>query len=88
MIMKSSADRKTRSPQRAIALMVTGILLFLLTGLFLTTNAGASSKPQTDATPTPSLAPTPTFDLKRLDKPAIPAIPAQVDQGLIVYSGI
>ena len=88
MIMKSSADRKTRSPQRAIALMVTGILLFLLTGLFVTTNAGATSNPQTDATPTPSLAPTPTFDLKRLDKPAIPEIPAQVDQGQIVYWGI
>jgi hypothetical protein len=88
MTTSSSTDRKKQTPRRVLSLMVLGFLLFLMPGLLLTTNASASPDHQTDATPTVSPAPTPTFDLKRLDKPVVPEVLAQVDEGAIVYWGI
>ncbi len=39
-------------------------------------------------TPTPTLAPTPTFDVKRLDRPLVSDAPSQLEQGLLVYWGV
>jgi quinol-cytochrome oxidoreductase complex cytochrome b subunit/mono/diheme cytochrome c family protein len=39
-------------------------------------------------TPTPPIAPSPTFDLTRLDRPAVSDTPTQQEQGLLVFWGI
>jgi quinol-cytochrome oxidoreductase complex cytochrome b subunit len=39
-------------------------------------------------TPKPTIAPSPTFDLARLDKPLVSDAPTQQEQGLLVYWGI
>jgi quinol-cytochrome oxidoreductase complex cytochrome b subunit len=39
-------------------------------------------------TPTPTLAPTPTFDVSRLDKPIVNEPPSQLDEGLLIYWGV
>ncbi|MFT3890548.1 MAG: cytochrome b N-terminal domain-containing protein [Anaerolineales bacterium] len=84
----SLSNKNKRILQRAIILMVMGFLLFLVSGLFLPTTAGASSEPQTKGTPTASPAPTPTFDPKRLDQPVVPEVRSQVDEGALIYWGV
>jgi quinol-cytochrome oxidoreductase complex cytochrome b subunit len=39
-------------------------------------------------TPSPTVAPSPTFDLNRLDKPAVSKPPSQLDEGLLMYWGV
>ena len=39
-------------------------------------------------TPTPTIAPTPTFDLARLDRPLVSEPPSQLDEGLLVFWGV
>lgn len=65
--------------------MAVGFMLFMMPSLLLTKNAGASPNLQTSATLTASPAPTPTFDLNRLDKPIVPKVLKQVDKGALIY---
>ncbi|HLO16175.1 MAG TPA: cytochrome b N-terminal domain-containing protein, partial [Anaerolineales bacterium] len=71
---------------RSLALILIGILLLLAT---LLTPPEAQASPQLQATSIPSSRPTPTFDLRRLDKPVIaPDNSEQLKKGAIIYWGV
>lgn len=74
-----------------------GLLLILLSGFTLLAIPAAASTALDSATPTmylvtltptPTIAPTPTFDVSRLDKPIVDEPPSQLDEGLLVYWGV
>ncbi|MDD2923356.1 MAG: cytochrome b N-terminal domain-containing protein [Anaerolineales bacterium] len=83
----------TLSPQikrRARALLlISGFVLLVGASLFSTESVTASQSRQTNGTPTiiaPSV--TPTFDMRRLDKPVVPQVLSQADEGALIYWGI
>jgi len=83
------STRKARAAQ--LLLMTAGFILFLAPGLLLTNSVEASPNSQINATPTAPTAPTaptPTFDPKRLERPAVPEVRTQVDEGALIYWGI
>lgn len=65
-----------------------GLFLILLGGFcllaFFPPTAGAASAFDS-GTPTPTLAPTPTFDLRRLDRPLVNDPPSQLDEGKLIF---
>ena len=70
-------------------ILTAALVLFLaLAGTLLASmDAGASSNPQATSTPPPQ--PTPTFDVKRLDKPEVHSEPpTQVEAGSLKYWGV
>ncbi len=67
-------------------LLVLGFFLFV--SFLLTENAAASPSLQTSATPTILPSVTPTFDMRRMDKPKVSAIPSQSEKGQLLYWGI
>jgi len=69
-------------------LLALGSLLFISSSLLLTKNVNASQSPQAGGTPTVIPGATPTFDMRRLDKPQMPAVLSQVDEGQLIYWGI
>lgn len=62
--------------------------MFISSSLFLTKNVNASQSPQAGGTPTITPSATPTFDMRRLDKPQMPPVRSQVDEGQLIYWGI
>jgi quinol-cytochrome oxidoreductase complex cytochrome b subunit len=71
-----------------VFLLALGFLLFVGTSLLLTKNVNASQPPQAGGTPTIAPNATPTFDMRRLDKPKMPATLSQVDEGQLIYWSI
>jgi cytochrome b-561 len=75
-------------PFARILLLTLGFFLFIISSLLLTKNVNASQSPQAGGTPTVMPSATPTFDMRRLDKPQMPAVLSQVDEGQLIYWGI
>ena len=70
-------------------LAVTVIVSALTASLFASTEAQASPHQQSKLTPTPLPQPTPTFDIKRLDKPnVVSEVPNQLEAGSLKYWGV
>ena len=80
-------QNKRRPFARAI-LLALGYFLFISTSLLLTKNVNASQSSQVGGRPTSMPSATPTFDMRRLDKPQMPAVLSQVDEGQLIYWGI
>jgi quinol-cytochrome oxidoreductase complex cytochrome b subunit len=80
---------KTRRAARAarIFLVALGGLLFIIANVLLTGNVNASQSPKA-GTQTPLPSPTPTFDVLRLEKPAVADVPTQSDKGAIIFWGV
>lgn len=71
---------------RALLVMLIGSLLLVMS---LLTTPAAQASSQVQVTTTPPLQPTPTFDLRRLEKPTLaPDNTEQIKKGSILYWGI
>ena len=69
--------------------LLLGVLIVLLLALVTLTAAGAKASPQAQGTATPQLQPTPTFDLRRLDKPVVTNDNSeQLIKGSVLYWGV
>ncbi|MBL0346818.1 cytochrome b N-terminal domain-containing protein [Candidatus Villigracilis affinis] len=90
MMQPTSHHKNKQHPMRfaRLILIATGIALLLSTGLLLTDSVNASRSIQVGMTPTISPSPTPTFDASRLDRPNVPAILSQVDEGQLIFWGV
>ena len=67
------------------------LILFALGGLFLLACFAAlpaSASPHIDSTPPPPITPTPTFDIRRLDKPLVDEPLSQLEDGALLYWGV
>ena len=67
-----------------------GLILFVLGGLFLLACFAAlpaSASPRAESTP-PPVTPTPTFDIRRLDKPLVEEPLSQLEEGAVLYWGV
>ena len=71
-----------------VLMLALGSFMFISSSLFLTKNVNASQSPQAGGTPTITPSATPTFDMRRLDKPQMPPVRSQVDEGQLIYWGI
>lgn len=80
--------RNKYRPFARVFLLVLGFFLFASASLLLTKNVNASQSPQMGGTPTIMPSSTPTFDMRRLDRPQVPIVPSQVDKGQLIYWGI
>ncbi|MHB8777914.1 MAG: cytochrome b N-terminal domain-containing protein [Anaerolineales bacterium] len=77
-----------RRPFARALLLALGFFLFISASLLLTKNVNASQSLQADGTPTIMPSVTPTFDMRRLDRPNMPKVLSQVDEGQLIYWGI
>ena len=88
-LTKKKVDRIMTLPPRL--LRRAGLLLLALVGFSLLTFFAAlpaSASPRADGTPPPPVTPTPTFDLRRLDKPLVDEPLSQVEEGAVLYWGV
>jgi quinol-cytochrome oxidoreductase complex cytochrome b subunit len=71
---------------RRLLVALLFVLLFSLVSLLV---PGVQASPQAQSTSTPTAQPTPTFDVRRLDKPVVPSDNTeQLQKGSIIYWGI
>jgi len=82
------ASKHNRQTLISRFLLAASALIFLLISL-LSLPPNAQASPQAQSTSTPPAQPTPTFDLKRLDKPVVAADNSeQLKKGSIIYWGV
>jgi quinol-cytochrome oxidoreductase complex cytochrome b subunit len=81
--------RKQRILLSRILLTVFVIVSAMAASLLASTDAQASPHQQSTTTATPLSQPTPTFDVKRLDKPVVVSeVPNQLEAGSLKYWGV
>jgi hypothetical protein len=71
-----------------IFLFAAGFFLFVGASLLTLDGAYASGNPQTTSTPNVSPSVTPTFDMGRLAKPAVPEVRSQSEEGALIFWGV
>ena len=68
---------------RRVELLLLALAGFALLAFLAPPPASASSR--ADSTPPPPITPTPTFDMRRLDKPPVTEPLSQVEEGAVLY---